>query len=220
MTAGMQVTVCGILGLLLTLVASDTAAEPAPFDVWLTAQAAIESWSADVEQVRYLAALAQPVRAEGRVWFVRPHRFRWQLGDPPRTIAVRNEGELGIAYPPLQRFERHAYGTAADSTLQRVLALLELGLPSDPQRFRQRYELLSTDALDDSWRFLLAPRDSVAQRFIERIVLEVDADDNRLLATELVFPDGTRMRNEFTNHQVNAQIDESLFDLSLLEKRR
>lgn len=220
MKHGLRPTVRGLSGLLLSLLVLDGAADERPLDAWIATQTAIRSWSADVVQIRHLASLARPLRAEGRVWFLRPNRFRWQLGDPPRTIAVRNEDELRVAYPRLQRVERYAHGEADDPTLRQALALLELGLPSDAQHFHRRYELLSSKALDERWRFELAPRDSSPRELIERVALEVGREDGRLLATELAFADGARMRNEFSNHELNAQIAESLFELSLPEPAR
>src|SRR5215831_15574805 len=70
---------------------------------WLAAQTNIHSWSADFIQTRVLKSLAQPLTATGHVWFAFPNRFRWELGNPPQTIAVREAGELLIVYPKLKR---------------------------------------------------------------------------------------------------------------------
>ena len=41
-------------------------------DSWLNAQTNIQTWSADVVQTRNLKSVAQPLTAEGRVWFAAP----------------------------------------------------------------------------------------------------------------------------------------------------
>jgi hypothetical protein len=46
---------------------------------------------------------------------------------------------------------------------------------------------------------------------LEGVTIEVAGDDFRLLATELVFPDGSTMRNDFSGHALNPAIEESLF---------
>src|SRR5438132_12037524 len=55
---------------------------------WIAAQANIHTWSAEVVQTRTLKSLTQPLTAQGHVWFEAPNRFRWELGNPPQTIAV------------------------------------------------------------------------------------------------------------------------------------
>ena len=63
---------------------------------WLDSQTNIQTWSAQVIQTRELKSLTQPLTATGHVWFAAPNRFRWELGDPPQTIAVRQAAELLI----------------------------------------------------------------------------------------------------------------------------
>lgn len=190
---------------------ADDAVQAPSLDGWLVKQAMLKSWSADVLQTRTLESLSKPLRSEGRVWFVQPNRFRWELGDPPRTIAVRTGEELVVAYPRLKRVERYRYEDQDDAALSQALALLEVGLPSDPETFKQRYELLSSERVADTMAFELRPAAAEARRLIERIRLDVGADDLRLRATELVFPDGSRLRNEFSNYSRDSDVDPRLF---------
>src|SRR5512141_1808675 len=73
---------------------------------WLNAQTNIHSWSAEVVQTRILKTLTQPTTAKGHVWFEAPTRFRWELGKPAKTIAVREPQELLVIYPRLKRVEK------------------------------------------------------------------------------------------------------------------
>ena len=84
---------------------------------------------ATVVQTRTLKALTEPLTASGRVWFAAPDRFRWELGDPPKTIALRVSDEMIVIYPRLKRVER--YRLAGDQTgpWRDALALLEAGFP-------------------------------------------------------------------------------------------
>src|ERR671923_542334 len=75
---------------------------------WLNAQTNIRTWSANVIQTRSLKSLAQPLTASGKVWFAAPNRFRWELGDPPRTIAVRQPDQMLVIYPRLKRLEKYS----------------------------------------------------------------------------------------------------------------
>jgi outer membrane lipoprotein-sorting protein len=189
----------------------------AVLDKWLESQAQIQTWSADVLQTRTLKTLTRPLVARGRVWFAQPNNFRWQLGEPPRTVAVGSETELVILYPRLQRGERYAQGAALDKSWQEVLDLLEVGFPSDAERFHSRYLLLGSEQEDSYWRFTLSPRSEQARRLIETITLEISSESATLMATELVFPEGSVMRTDFEKHQINPELDEALFSQAIPE---
>jgi outer membrane lipoprotein carrier protein len=184
-------------------------------DTWLARQAGLETWSADVTQVRELKALTRPLESEGRVWFRQPNRFRWQLGDPPRTIAVRTERELLVIYPQLEQAERYALDGELDPGWQQALSLLEVGFPRDREAFYRQYEPLSTTREGEVWVLALQPAAKAARRLVEQVRFEIGADDWTLLATELIFPDGSVMRNEFRNHRINPALDPALFEFEI-----
>jgi outer membrane lipoprotein-sorting protein len=213
-----------LIGLLLLLSASRSSAETASSEeflkTWLEQQGRVKTWSADVVQVRKLKSLTRPLKSRGRVWFLQPNRFRWQLGDPPRTIAIRKKDELLIVYPKLKQVERYSTGDAVDPAWKQVLALLEVGFPSDSETFFARYKLVSATQSKKSWEFLLRPVAKEAQRLLEEIRVKVSTRDFSLLATELVFPDGSTMRNEFIHRRLNPAVDETLFDFEIGEEYR
>src|SRR5258708_14957684 len=74
---------------------------------WLKAQTNMQTWSADFTQTRAFKSMSQPLTATGHVWFEAPSRFRWELGKPARTIAVREPDQLVVLYPRLKRAERY-----------------------------------------------------------------------------------------------------------------
>jgi outer membrane lipoprotein-sorting protein len=180
---------------------------------WLERQVQLNSWSADVTQVRQLKSIARPLAASGVIRVAQPQRFYWQLGDPARTIAVGTPTGLSIAYPRIRRMERYTYSDTANPALRQVLDLFEVGFPHSAAAFSGRYELVAANQIDSAWRFELQPRVPQARQLLERIYVEVNAADLELRATEFVFPDGSVMRNEFSNPQVNPPLDDTLFVL-------
>ena len=180
---------------------------------WLSNQVAIKTWTADVVQTRKIKSLVRPLESWGQVWFVHPNQFRWQLSKPPHTIAVRNQQELLIVYPKLKQMERYLFDNITNPAMQQALALLEVGFPSDPKRFHERYELLAVTTIDEVRRFELQPRDKQARRLLAKVRLDVSTNDFILLATELEFPDGSTLRNSFSNHRLNVELDASLFQI-------
>ena len=191
----------------------DTASEF--LNAWLAQQAEIKTWSADVVQIRNLRSLVRPLKSRGQVWFLQPNRFRWQLGDPPRTIAVRKDEELLIIYPRLKQIERFAGGEDVDPAWKQVLALLDVGFPSDAATFFARYKLVSATQSKKSWKFELRPAAEAARRLLDRITIEVSKRDFALLSTELTFPDGSTMQNRFIHRRLNPHLDKGMFDFKI-----
>src|SRR5689334_7596200 len=74
---------------------------------WLSAQSGLKTWTADFTQTRRLKTLKQPLRSQGHLVFAAPNNFRWQLGDPAQTIAIRNSNEMSVIYPKLKRAEKY-----------------------------------------------------------------------------------------------------------------
>jgi outer membrane lipoprotein-sorting protein len=196
---------------------TDTDSSREFLNAWMGQQAKIKTWSADVVQIRNLKSLTRPLKSRGQVWFLQPNRFRWQLGDPPRTIAVRKDDELLIIYPRLKQIERFAAGEDIDPAWKQVLSLLEVGFPSDSETFFSRYELVRTTRLKKSWKFELRPAAEVARKLLDRVTVEISKRDFTLLATELVFPDGSTMKNRFVHRRLNPDLDEGLFDFEIEE---
>ncbi len=199
------------------LAADDAAESKKVLDQWLQRQAAIHSWSADVVQIRQLKTLSRPLETGGHVWFEQPNRFRWQLGDPPRTIAVRTEDSLMIAYPRLKRVERYPLTGELDPAWRYVMALLDVGFPSEPQTFYATYDWIGAERSGDTWKFDLRPAAKAALRLIDGVRLEVSASQLTLEATQISFPDGSIMRNEFRNLQLNVALKAGLFEFEIPE---
>jgi len=184
---------------------------------WLSKQAEVKTWSAEVTQRRKLRSLKHPIESRGEVYFAQPNRFRWQLGTPPRTIAVRTQDELLVAYPRLKQLERYPMSGELDPSWQQVLALLEVGFPSDLETFNAAYEVDSVEAIETGFRLVLRPASKEARRLIEVVRLELSGESFELLATELEFPDGSTLRNDFSAQRRNPEIDESVFVIEDVE---
>src|SRR5271170_5554114 len=71
-------------------------------DNWFAAQVKVKTWSADFVQIRTFKTLTQPLTAKGKIYFSAPDDFRWELGQPAQTIAVRQDDEMFVVYPLLK----------------------------------------------------------------------------------------------------------------------
>jgi len=186
---------------------------PAPEEgSWPESQAKIHTWKADFVQTRSFKSLTHPLTAPGHIWFKEPNLFRWELGKPPRTIAVRTPKELLLIYPLPKREER--YPLTADKTGQwrDALALLETGFPRSRAEVDARFQTVSEAVTNGMLEVVLEPKSSEARRFIPRFKLEFATNGFSLRASQLFFPDGSYLRNDFTNAVLNPEIDEAVFN--------
>ncbi len=204
-----------VLGLTLCLSKAPAADLNAQVDAWLAAQTNIQSWSADFVQTRSLKSLAQPLTASGHVWFAAPNRFRWELGHPPQTIAVRAPQELLVIYPRLKRVEKFPLTGEQTGPWRDALTLLEAGFPRSKPELENQYNILAQTVQDDTGTLVLQPKSASARRMMPQIKIDFDTKSFALKATELQFADGSTMRNDFKNPQLNPAIDPQQFSPNL-----
>src|SRR5438309_2676161 len=165
---------------------------------WLQSQTHIQTWSAEVIQTRALKSLTQPLTATGHVWFAAPNRFRWELGSPPQTIAVRRPDEMLVIYPKLKRAEKYPLTAGQTGQWRDTLALLEAGLPHSQAELESRFRVLAEVTTNDLHEITLQPKSPSARRMMPQIRLAFSTQDFILRSTELQFADGSTMRNDFT----------------------
>lgn len=190
------------------MVAGLSASDIAPY---LEAQARLQTWTADFVQTRTLKSLKQPLKSPGHLYFVAPNMFRWELGDPRQTVAVRQSNEVLIIYPPLKRAERYALTPGERSPWQDMLSLLEAGFPRNQHELESRFRIVSSGIADGKARVVLQPKAASARRWVQQMELVFDAQTKSLAATELRFADGSSLRNDFTNERKNPAIAPELF---------
>ena len=177
----------------------------------LEAQAGLKSWTADFVQTRVLKSLKQPLQTPGHLYFVAPNIFRWELGDPTQTVAVRTANEVLLIYPPLKRAERYALNPGERSQWQEMLALLDAGFPRSQKELESRFKIVFTREAAGKTHVVLQPRAGSARRWMREMELIFDTAGRSLAATELRFADGSSLRNDFSNERKSTDIAPELF---------
>ena len=61
----------------------------------------------------------------------------------------------------------------------------------------------------------MLPRDARARKMLNALKLDFNTTSGHLLAFEIATRDGSSLRNEFSNVEVNPKIDRSVFDFDL-----
>src|SRR6266850_1343059 len=188
-----------------------TGQTPPIVTAWLNTQTNIQTWSADVTQIRTLKTLTQPLSATGHVWFAAPNRFRWEIGKPAQTIAVRTADEMLVIYPRFKRAERYSFGAQQSGPWKDTLALLEAGFPRNEADLNKQFRIKNLSTSNNVCELKLEPRSAAGRRMMPQLTIAFSTTDYMLRATELQFADGSTMRNEFSNPELNPKLDPALF---------
>lgn len=178
---------------------------------WIAAQTNIHTFSADVVQTRTFKSLAQPLTAYGHVWFESPNRFRWELTNPVPSIAVRGPDEMLVIYPKIKRAERYPLTGEQAGQWRDVMKLLDAGFPRSEADVQSQYNILSQQVKGGVCELTLQPKSAAARKLMPQIKIGFSTKDSTLTSTELQMADGSTMRNDFKNIELNPKIDESLF---------
>jgi outer membrane lipoprotein-sorting protein len=181
-------------------------------DQWISAQTNLHTWTADCTQTRSLKVLSQPLVARGKVWVVVPDRFRWELGQPAQTIALRLPDQLLIVYPRLKRVEKYPLGGVQPGPWKDALALLEASFPRSRVELESQFRVLSVSETNALMQVTLQPKSASARKFMAEIAISVNTRGFTPVATEMRFSDGSSMRNDFANIVANTPIAPELFD--------
>ena len=172
-------------------------------DAWFAAQKNVHTWSADFVQTRALKTLTRPLIASGHISFAAPNDFRWELGQPAQTIALRHGDEMFVIYPRLKRAENYPMGAGTPTEWRDTMSLLQAGFPRDRKEFNAQFQILSLVETNGVWQLALQPKSVFARRMMPELNIGLATNNFSLASTELVFVDGSRMRNEFTNAVLN-----------------
>jgi outer membrane lipoprotein-sorting protein len=184
-------------------------------DAWIAAQAGLHTWTADIVQTRNFKTLAQPLVATGKVWIAVPDRFRWELGQPPQTIALRQPAELTIVYPRLKRVEKYPLQSGQTGPWRDALALLEASFPSSRTNLEAHFQILALTQTNGIANLTLQPRSAAARKFIARLEISFRADDFSPVGTALTFSDGSSLSNAFSHPVLNPPLDPQLFEVKM-----
>jgi len=182
-------------------------------DLWFSAQTNFHTFTAQIIQTRTLQVLSEPLVSTGKVWIAMPDRFRWEIGQPAQTIALRQPDSLFIIYPRLKRVEKYPLTGAQPGQWRDVLALLDASFPKSRAVMESQFRVLSITQTNADWQVALQPKSALARSLMGEMDICVRTNDFSLAATEMRFADGSRMRNDFTNIVLNAVLPEGCFDL-------
>jgi outer membrane lipoprotein-sorting protein len=189
------------------------AVDEAPVRQWVERARSLKSVAAEFRQERYLRALNKPLITTGRLWYRADGALRWQLGDPPKTIALRSGS--GAEVQVIEPEARTVRSFSADEAGIKggALALLDAGFPESYEAFEKRFRLDGVERDEaGAWRVTTQLRDSALAVAVQRMVFVVDEATSQLRGLEVWLRDGSRIVSLFSKLTENASMPDSVFE--------
>ena len=187
----------------------------APIRKWLAGQASVRTIQADFTQTRSFHALRDPIASPGHLWFSAPHSFRWELGDPPKTVVLRRGDLYLVVQPAKKHAERQSAADLGGQAGGREMPMMDFPFAKDFDDFNRRFEVLAVTTRDTHCHVEMLPRDPQMRKLLEVARIDFDTATGFLISFEFVTRDGSSLRNEFTNVRLNGKIDPARYEYDL-----
>ena len=195
-----------------------TADEPdlEPVKRWLSHQADVKSVRADFQQERQLRTLKRPIITPGKLWFRAPGSFRWELGVPPRTIALQRPDQDMLVLQPLQgRALRYSKEKLAEPGGARGVGFLSAGFPRSFDSFTEQFTVTEVTLAGGEYQFEARLNDTRASLVLRKIIFYVAADTFQTKGFYLRFRDSSSIATRFENVKEGATVEDSVFEEAL-----
>jgi len=209
------------LSLLITLLtfsilsarSADETIDVTPIKSWIEKQSKAKSIYSEFEQQRKLRALKKPITSPGRFWFEAPGSFRWELGEPAKTIAVQKEKEeLLILEPQKMKGKRYSFEKLQEEGKARGIEFMEAGFPSTYADFEKNFKVLSvTLNANGAYEAEVAIRDRKTSIALRKMIFFIDSKSYALRGVHLRFRDSSTITTTFSKTKVNPDIPSSTF---------
>lgn len=195
------------LAVLTTAVRADNTV----LDAWLKRQSGIQSLEVSFTQERKLPSLKQPVTTPGKLCFAKPGLVRWELGDPPATIAISD----GSQFTLIDMASKTARRVAVDSPQAARFSMLTGKGFQTPEDFQQVFEIIESRVDNGIHQFTLKPKDRRIRGQVPWVFLSIDPASHELRAMEMELQDKSRIRTLFTKPKFNGKLPASTFSADL-----
>jgi outer membrane lipoprotein-sorting protein len=205
-----------LLGFALSVRAAENTFDLSSLENSLKAQKKIRSISADFIQTRALKTLKSPLAIKGRFWFEAPDRFRWELGEPAKSIIIGSRQELTIIQPLKKKVEKIDL-TKASHTKNgpEFIRMMEMISSNSLENFQKEMHIISLKNLGPNCRLEVVPKNPETAKGLSSLLLDFEQSTGYWVAFELVTKEGSSMRTEFQNVRLNAKLASNTFEYDM-----
>ena len=203
------------LGFRLPWAFCDSTVDLLPLKACFEAQNDLKSISADFTQTRALKTLKSPIAVKGHFWFAAPDRFRWQLGDPPKTIIIGTDNGTVFIQPLRKHASKNSLPNPENSANRQTFQMVGLSGAGTLEEFQKHMNVLSLKTSGTRCHLEMLPKDPATSRGLSSINLDFDAGSGQWIGFEIVTREGSLIRTELNNVRTNSVIPGGVFDYDL-----
>lgn len=186
--------------------------DTAPLAAWLQRHGEIRSLSADFVQQRTLPALKRPVETPGTLAMTRDGKLRWELGDPPKTVAVSDGDTIILA----DIEEKRARRIDADDSRARSFTMLSGdAMRGGLEGFLEVFEPIESRVVNGIYQLTTRPNNRRMRNKVGWVYFDIDPRKSELRALEIRLDDKSRIKTIFSNTRFNPEIPDSRFRFDL-----
>lgn len=185
----------------------------APVEKWLERMKGVKTIEATFVQQKYLRTLRSPLTTNGHLWLQYPDDFRWELGEPPATVAIRHQDVLTILKPKKKRAQlislipkKGEEGAEVPASMHSIAKTF----PRSMEELAEHFDILDIEMDEKAYQIMLKPKDKSLTAAMRRVVFFIDAEKYYLRAFEIQFRDKSRIRTTFTRIKFNPTIPSGL----------
>lgn len=187
-----------------------------PLRAMIGLQRSIHTLSADFTQTRSLKTLRDPIISHGKIWIQPQQFFRWELGNPPKTIVIGTPTETTVIQPFKKTASRNILSAPTGSTdTSEALGMMSLPGNGNFDDFQREVLILKTENAAGIFHVEFIPKNNERLRGLTAIRLDFNSQTGQWIRLEFLTRDGSSICNDFTDIRINQKLDPHLFEYNL-----
>ncbi|MCF6311525.1 MAG: outer membrane lipoprotein carrier protein LolA [Verrucomicrobiales bacterium] len=205
----------------MMLITLSSASEPspeldlAPVDKWMAHMKDAKTVEATFVQQRFFRTLRKPLSTPGHLWLEYPDNFRWELGDPVTTIAIRQQDIMTLMEPKKKKAQRFSLAVKDGEEVPDAMHSTSKTFPRSMEELLKHFEILDLQQQEDVYELTLKPIDKSLKKTMRRVLFFIDVKKFFLHGFEIQFKGKSRLRTTFTELKFNQKIDPKLLQPDL-----